>query len=116
MNESIGRLVKEYREAALAHGKATIEGDYKSANLNHDKLVALLLKIRESGGLGQAALLALAEDQDQAVACWAATHSLKFDEERALAILNKLSEKLGPMGFNAKMVIQQWKKGQLILP
>lgn len=116
MSNTIDTLKAEYRDLAFAHGQATKTGDYKAANRNHDKLIALVPQIRACGSEGQAALLALTRDQDDAVVCWAATHVLSFDEKQATAVLDELSKKPGPMGFNAKMVLQQWKKGQLILP
>ncbi len=116
MSKTIDTLKTEYRDLAFAHGQATNAGDHKAANRNHDKLVALVPKIRAFGSEGHAALLALLKDQDDAVVCWAATHVLPFDEKQATAVLDDLSKKRGPMGFNAKMVLQQWRKGQLILP
>jgi len=113
MSEMITALKMEYREHAEAHGKATLSGDYKAANRSHDKFVALVPKIRAYGYAGESALLELTDDTDDAVGCWAATHTLRFNEPRALATLEKLSKKSGPIGFNAKMVVQQWVKGEL---
>jgi hypothetical protein len=116
MSETIHNLKEEYRRLAQAHGRATLSGDYEAANRNHDELVALDPMIRAFGDTGKAALLELVEDADEAVVCWSATHALAFDEARALAALEPLAKKQGPMGFNAKMVIRQWKKGELVLP
>ncbi len=116
MNKTIRTLIEEYRECASAHGNATFRGDYKAANRNHDRLIALVPEIRAYGRPGELALLSLTGDKDEAVACWSATHSLKFDENHALAVLGELAKNAGPIGFNAKMVVQQWNKGQLVLP
>ena len=116
MSKTIDTLKTEYRDLAFAHGQATNSGDHEAANLSHDKLLALVPEIRAYGREGEVALLALTKDQDDAVVCWAATHVLPFDEKRAIAVLDELSKKTGPMGFDAKMVLQQWKRGQLILP
>lgn len=113
MSEMINTLIKEYREHAEAHGKATLTGDHKAANRSHDKLVALVPKIRNLGHTGEAALLTLTKDASDAVVCWAATHSLRFSESPALAALEGLSKKTGPIAFSAKMVAQQWMKGEL---
>jgi len=113
VSETIAKLKTEYRECAVAQGKATLNGDYEAANLSHDKLLSLLPVIRASGPEGDAALLELITDSNDAVACWSATHALPFDETRALKVLERISKKAGPIGFNAKMVIQQWKKGEL---
>ena len=112
----ITQLEQQYRSYAEAHGAATQKGDYKSANKNHDKLMVVLAAIRKVGSEGESALVRLSNDPNEAVSCWAATHSLPFDEVAALKVLERLSERTGPMGFNAKMVVQQWKSGQLTIP
>ena len=113
MSDMIETLIAKYREYAEAHGKATRNGNCKNANICYDKLIVLVPRIRAFGNQGEAALLELVDDSDDAVACWAATHSLRFCESRALVVLDKLSKKSGPIGFDAKMVIRQWKKKEL---
>ncbi|MBK1814898.1 hypothetical protein JIN84_04680 [Luteolibacter yonseiensis] len=113
---TIDEIKIAYRMHATAHGKATMTGDYKAANRSHDELVALVPVMRSFGEAGTAALRELTEDADEAVVCWSATHLLASDEGKALGALEPLARKPGPIGFNAKMVIQQWKKGELPLP
>jgi len=110
---AIEQLIAGYMESAVAHGGATLNGDHKTANKSYDKLVKLVAQIRAFGNEGSSAILALSRDRNESVACWAATHSLKYNEEAALGALSLLAEKSGPIGFGAKMVIQQWHKGQL---
>lgn len=109
-------LKEEYREIAAAHGIATLNGDYKAANSQYERLVALVPRIRSCGSSGEEALFELTNDNNDAVVCWAATHSLSFDPARALSALEQLSQKKGPIGFDATMVVQEWKKGSLVLP
>lgn len=116
MSEAIETPESKYREFAEAHGAATRRGDYKAANKSYDKLVALVPKLRGYGSEGEAALLRLMNDRSESVAVWAATHSLPFAESDALAVLDTLAKKAGPTGFAAEIVVQQWKRGQLIIP
>lgn len=109
-------IILKYRAYAITHGAATLAGDYKVANKSHDKLVALVPFIRGYGKNGEVALALLAEDSDDAVACWAATHLLKVDEMKATTVLRRLAGKGGPIAFNAEMVLKQWRKGELVLP
>jgi hypothetical protein len=113
MSDMIETFITKYREYAEAHGKATRSGNYNEANRCYDKLIVLVPRIRALGNQGELALLELVDDSDDAVACWAATHSLRFCESRAIAVLSELSKKEGPIGFDAKMVIRQWKNGEL---
>ncbi len=82
MKKPLEEIIQAYRNYAFAHGKATIEGDYKVTNENHDKLIALVPTIRDYGKDGEIALAHLTEDPDDAVACWSATHLLKLDEKK----------------------------------
>jgi len=116
MDNKIATLKTEYRDLAIAHGRARGMGNYKSANTNGNKLIQTLKELKSFGPAGELALLSLVEDQDDSVACWAATHSLPFDEKHSLTVLGNLSKKSGAIGFDAKMVLQQWQKGQLIVP
>lgn len=54
-------------------------------------------------------------DPSDAVAIWAATHSLPIAEEEALATLRGIAERGGIIGFGAKMVIKEWKSGRLTI-
>lgn len=114
--EKIQALGHKYHDFAEAHGAATQRGDYKAANKSYAKLVEVLLGIRTHGKDGEASLVRLSRDPNDAVACWAATHSLPFAESNALDVLKALSTRAGPMGFSAQMVIQEWMKGQLVIP
>jgi len=114
--ETIEILEHRYRELAEAHGAATLSGDYKRASKSHDALIATLLELRIHGSSYEAALKRLMADPNASVAGWAATHSLPFAEAEALAVLKGLSNGTGPVAFGAGIVIQQWNKGQLVLP
>jgi len=113
MNTKIEALETKYREYADAYGAAIERGDHKMANRNHDKLTALLPKLRECSDKGEAALRRLMKDQSDAVAAWAATHSLSFAEADALKVLDVIAQKAGLTAFDAKMVARQWRKGEL---
>jgi hypothetical protein len=116
MSEPLQSIISEARNLAVAHGKATLSGDYKSGNRAFDKLMAIVPVIRGYGYDGEVALLQLTEDADDSVVCWAATIVLKSNEAKAIAALEKVSKKTGIIAFNAQMVLKQWKKGELVLP
>jgi hypothetical protein len=106
----------EYVEAARLHGEATERGDHELANQQYDALIDALRRLRsEAGGEGPA-LLDMLDHEDPHVRCCAATHLLAVDPERALEALEALGSTPGIAGFNAKMVLSEWRKGQLRLP
>ena len=116
MTSELEKVVAEYKLYAENHGKATLDGDSVKANINHDKIIESLHQIRQHGNEGNVALLLLTDDTNQSVRCLAATHSLNFNERKAKKVLKKLSKENGIIAFNAKMVLNEWKKGTLELP
>lgn len=116
MDGEIERLEADYRRFAAAYGEANLSGDSKVANKNHDRLFALVPKLRAKGRDGEAVLRRLMKDPSPSVACWAATHSLPFAAPDALRLLDALAEERGPIGFAARMTAQEWRHGRLKIP
>jgi hypothetical protein len=116
MTNELEKVINEYRLFAQNHGRATLDGESAQANINYDRIIESLHKIRQFGNEGNVALLLLTEDADQSVRCWAATHSLNYNERKAKEILKKLSKGKGIIAFDAKIILNEWKKGTLKLP
>ena len=115
MTSEVERLEKKCRKYTEEHAAATANGDYKTANRSYDKLAGLLPKLRSSHDQGKEILYRLMKDPSDAVSMWAATHSLPIAEEDALAILEAIAKRGGIIGFNAEMVIKEWKAGRLMI-
>jgi HEAT repeat protein len=60
-----------------------------------------------------ALLIQLLGDTNLSVRIWAAAYLLPINEERALEVLNEASKDNGIIAFNAKITIDEWKKGHL---
>ena len=116
MNQSIVDLIAAYRRHAVEHGVATAAGDYKKGNAHHDRLIEAVGSLRQRGGEGDHALLALLRDENPWVRVWAATHSLTVDEALARRTLESLSADPGIVGFDARTVLSEWDRGNLRLP
>ncbi len=114
--KTLNDYIKIYEECAIKHGEGTEEGDYKLANKSHDKLMKAFEKIIEYGDIGRDAILELLQHQDVCVRCWAATHTLKYNETLALKTLKEISRGKGLIYSGAKIVIEEWKKGNLNIP
>jgi hypothetical protein len=116
MNPSIEDVLRTYAASARAHGVATENGDYKKANREHDKVIVALHKLRSFGEAGHRALLDLLKDPQAHVRCWAATHLLDTHSERAVEILESLASSPGIVAFTARMVLSEWRNGELRIP
>jgi len=108
--------VDTFVRAATAHGAATDSGDHKEANAAYTRMIAALKKIREHADEGNAILTDLLVHEDPHVRLSAATFLLPLDEDAAIRVLEALASEPPFVGFNAKMVLREWKAGRLKLP
>jgi RecA/RadA recombinase len=106
-------LTEEYMDAARRHGLAIERGDSNIANKMYDKITDLAKKIRSQPNNGRETLYQMLEDKDVHVQGWAASHLLVVDSHRAVATLEALGRSQGVVGLNARMVLQEWRKGLL---
>ncbi len=113
MTHTVAELVSRYREHAVEHGAATRTGNRKKANKHHDQLVEAMHALRNRAPDGLRPLLGLFGDEDASVRCWAASHCLSIDEVKARKVLEDASAEPGILGFNARMVLSEWDKGEL---
>jgi hypothetical protein len=104
---------ERYIQAAIRHGQATVQSDPDTANAQYDVIMEALNAMRISPQGEHAALVSILDHRDASVRCWAATHLLKIDPDKALPELHRLSALPELIGFDAEMVIKQWNKGRL---
>ena len=109
-------LVAAYRAAAVAHGRATNDGDHRAANRHHDIVAAIYRELRKRGDSARRELLPLLDDIDPYVRAWAAAHALDFAPDRGERVLRRLAESPGAIGLSAEMTLREWAKGSLTFP
>ena len=114
--DKINELISDYVKHSQEHGNGTKNGDYIRTNKAYDRIIETYKEIIKFGEEGQQALLELLEHNNLSVSGWAATHSLEFSEEKAIEALEKITLNDGIIGFDAKMVLEQWKKGTFKIP
>ena len=108
--------VQRYIAAAMAHHTATKDGNYRSANASADTLVDCCAEILGDSGFGSSALMVLMRHKEPCVRIWAARDSLPFSENEAVEVLKALSGRSDLIGFDAEMVLREWKAGRLRHP
>jgi hypothetical protein len=113
--EGIEHIINQYRQAAFLHGQATLTGNYKNGNRHHDVIIGCYIKLRTIGIEAIEHLATLLDDGDDNVVSWAATHLLPYHEKQSIETLTNISTKPGIIGFNAQMVLSEWRKGALTL-
>lgn len=108
-----GKQTTQYRQAALLHGRATATGDYQVGNQQADQLAKVYSALKSKGTAAVALLGSLLQDEDDSVACWAATHLLPYQEPQAIATLTRVAATSGIVGFTASITLQEWQAGRL---
>ena len=113
MTKSVEALELEYRKCGKAFSAAAKLGDPKASNKNFRKRSEIAQALRACGKQGEAALRLLMMDRSDAVAVWAATDSLPFAEADALKVLDRIANKKGLIPFDARIIAEQWRAGEL---
>ena len=106
--------VNKMIDAAIKHSISSVNGDYKDANMNFDIVQNAVHYLRYINQLDK--LRALLYNENVSVRLAAASYFLVHDERIAIEILeNIVKQNLPHMSFNAKMVLSEWKDGNLKL-
>lgn len=99
-------------ESSQKHAQATETGDYKTANKNYYLIKKGVTYLRENDGIEK--LKELLTYNETSVKVWVASYLLKHDEHLAVTVLEEIASKSIPhQSFDAKMVLQEWRKGNL---
>lgn len=110
-NESaIGTIV----DSAQKHSIASENGDFKTANKNYDLIKKAVEYLRKHNGIDE--LKGLLTHTEISVKIAASSYLLKHFEREAVKVLEEIANKSIPhKSFDAKMILQEWKKGNLDL-
>ncbi|WP_324680659.1 hypothetical protein [Hymenobacter sp. GOD-10R] len=111
--DELGKQITRYRQAALLHGRATATGDYQAGNQQYDQLASVYSALKSQGPTAVALLGSLLQDEDDSVACWAATHLLPYQEAQAIATLTRVAATSGIVGFTASITLEEWQARRL---
>lgn len=111
VDKQINYLIDEFVHAAEEHYRATLAGNSKKTNAQAKRIHKIFQEIIKFGHDGRMALLVQIHNENAAVAIMAATYSLKFSSEESLAILRRISQQPGWLGFGAEQAIKRWEEG-----
>lgn len=109
---NMDKLIDQYVDVAINSGKAKEEGDYKSVNSYYDIIQRIRIEMKKDPQY-VVKLEPLLQHDNEYVRLEAAFDLLPILSERAENVLSELSKKRGLNGFEAKMTLQEWKKGNL---
>jgi len=111
-DEKLSLLIHRFAIAAQAH-QAALEGmDEDRANAHARVISGLYAAIVREGLVGREALLVLLDSESGVVAGMAAVFSLRYNPSRSLAVLRRLADMEGLLGFRASVAIERWESGE----
>lgn len=110
-DDKLSRLLHRFAAAAIAHNQAMEEMAEERANAHAQIIAGLHRSILLYGENGKRALLLLMDDDNPVVAGMAAVHLLGYDTPRCLAVLERVAQEPGLLGFRAKAAIERWESG-----
>ena len=108
----LNRLLERFARAARSHHNALESLDEGAANRQATILARLAAGILQEGKAGVARLVTLTRGPDPVVAGMAAIYLLPYKREQSLAVLRRVADEPGLLGFRARGAIDRLEKGE----
>lgn len=115
-SRDITEIIEDYIYSAYTYGDAMENGDYEAANEHLDENKQAFEGLIRFGSLGSRSIYQLLSHENPHVRISAATHLLATYPAESLAVLETLANAPGFQGFSAKMVLEDFKKGDILVP
>ena len=109
--ELIARWVGDFATSVEGQNRALQRNDAATGNKYAKKYIAAVRKLREAGSAGWEALALLLADSRIDVRTMAACFLLRYNPERAQAVLKESALQKGVVGLGALMTLKRWEDG-----
>ena len=109
----VNNIILEFIDASVNNGIAQEEGNANQANKYYRIIERKAKWLTEHHELSNPLFLELVKHQNDYVKFHAACILIHTEEDTALDTLKYLSEKKGMLAFSAKMIISEFRKGNL---
>ena len=110
--KTVEKNIEIFIEESVNHNAAIEIGDHKKANNAAKKIDKSFENIKKFGREGREALLELLDHERKEVSAMAAAYSLKYNPDKSLKVLKKLSKDKGILGFRASKAIETYQSGK----
>ena len=111
---NIELVISTIIDSSKKHAIASENGEYKIANKNFDIVKKAVVYLRENNGINN--LKQLLTYDDESVKLMAATYLLKHFEKESIDVIENIAfQTISNQSFNAKMILQEWYKGNINL-
>lgn len=113
--DKLDKLIEQYLDSTAIHGESMLN-NYKLSNHHYAIKTKCFCKIKEFGAEGFERLMQLLHHENAHVRVETAYFILSYKPNEALKVLRKNCKEPRGVGSNAKMIISEWKKGNLKFP
>ena len=111
---TVDEIVNIYEKSGRLMYDATLSGDYKTNNKEGKRLIKLFKMFEVDTDFGYKCIMKLFESDNVVILTEAASYclALNYNTEYAVSVLEKIANdsESGIFGFNAEMIIKEWKK------
>jgi hypothetical protein len=107
----MNKIIENYVDLAIEHGKCTLDGNSKNGNQVHKKMMKLINEIERSDKIIKREFVELLQHENDSVKSWTAVTLLKTFENESISALSLVSKNSSIIGFTAQTTIDSWKKG-----
>ena len=114
-SEPIAQALASFRTAAIAKGSGS-QLPTRQDHALHAAMAHAVQVLRLAGAPGTAALESLARDPSPEVRAWASAELLSRGDAEMVPVVEELAGLPGLLGFNASMVLQEYRAGRLGSP
>uniref|UniRef100_A0AB33JHI9 DUF2019 domain-containing protein n=1 Tax=Prevotella sp. GTC17262 TaxID=3236797 RepID=A0AB33JHI9_9BACT len=104
---------RRFEEATIKHAETTEASTYIQANKSYQAIAKSARSLKETNSLKP--LSKLLDSESVGARMWAATYLLPVFERNAVQILQTIASGNNIHSLTAKMTIEQWEKGKLVL-
>lgn len=109
--DKVAKLIDWFAKAALRHAEAIEAMQEEAAAVQVECLDRFYAALQREGEDALDRFLVLLEHKNHAVAGMAAVYGMRQAPDRCTAVLAKLAEMPGLIGFRARYALERWESG-----
>lgn len=109
--KNIETALADFEDYADKHGKASEDGDSRTGSKCYRKIEEIFEFLKKENTRDK--FQKFLSHPSSGIRLWAATFLLPINEKEAKKVLNEITQIGGIVSFSAKMILQEWNKGNL---
>jgi hypothetical protein len=109
--KDIQTALEIFEDACIKHSEATEQGDYKTGNKYHSKIMKAIAFLKSENAITN--LKDYLSSPFIGVRLWSACYWLPVNEQEGIKVLEEIIKSPGINSLTAETTLSEWKKGNL---